>query len=115
MHDLYSTYTLVHHMEWAARKTILPYLENNEHGIGYHVEVSHLALTLPGMKVRIKATVSDYHDNKVTCDVEAYNSRGKIARGAMTQAIVDKAWLERKMKELSLIHQLSQNAEPAGR
>lgn len=108
VHKLYSTSSLVHEMEWAARRTILPYLEEHEEGMGFHVEVSHLAMTLPAMKVRVKATVTHLRDNKVVCDVEAFNSRGKIARGTVTQAIVEKSWLDKKIKELTLIHQLAQ-------
>ena len=108
VHELYSTSSLVHHLEWAARRTILPYLEDDEEGMGCHVDVSHLAMTIPGMKVRVKATVTDVRDNKVFCDVEAFNQRGKIARATVTQAVVNKSWLDKKIRELTLIHQLAQ-------
>lgn len=109
VHELYSTSFLVQHMELAARKLIVPYLEENEEGMGCHVEVSHLALTLPGMTVEIKATISDIRDNKVVVDVEASNLRGKIARGTVTQAIVDKEWLEKRRKELMVIKNIAQS------
>jgi len=115
VHELYATSALVHHMEWVARKLILPYLESHEAGMGCHVEVSHLMLTLPGMKVRLKATVSDLRDSKIVCDVEAFNFRGRIARGTITQAIVEKAWLEKKMKEMAVVRNISQEAEPSAR
>jgi len=97
VHDLYSTSALVHHMEWAARKTILPFLETKEEGMGTHVEVDHLMMTPVGMKVTIKATVSDIKDNKVDCHIEAFNARGKICKGRVTQAIVAREWLEEKV------------------
>jgi predicted thioesterase len=115
IHELYATSSLVQHMELAGRKLIVPFLEDHEEGMGSHVEVSHLALTLPGMRVKVKATVTEIRDKKVVCDVEAYNTRGKIARGTVTQSIVEKAWLDRKMKELSIIINLSDqqfNASP---
>lgn len=107
VHDLYATSALVHDMEWAARKLILPYLEPHEEGMGSHIEVSHLMPTLPGMKVIVRATVSEVRENKVVCDLDAFNVRGKIARGTMTQAIIDKEWLDKRMKEMSIINQLS--------
>lgn len=113
VHELYSTSALVHHMEWVSRKIILPYLEDHEEGMGYHVEVSHLGPTLPGMKVKLRATVSDIRENKVICEVEAFNPRSKIARGTITQVIVEKSWLDHKIKELALVHQLSQEADTA--
>jgi len=107
VHDLYSTSDLVNHIEWAARKCLMPFLDTNEEGMVSHVEVSHLTLTVTGMSVRVKATVSEIRDKKIVCDVEAFNTRGKIARGTVTQSIIERTWLENKMKELSLINQLA--------
>jgi len=103
VHELYSTSSLIHHMEWAARKTILPYLENHEEGMGYHVDVHHTMFTPEGMKVRITATVSAIRETKIECDVEAFNCRGKIAKGVIVQSIVQKSWLENKIKELEVV------------
>lgn len=113
IHELYSTSWLVQHMEWTARKIIEPYLQPHEEAMGSHVEVSHLMLTLIGMQVRIKACVHEIRDNKVVCEVEAFNIRGKIARGMITQSIVEKTWLDKKMKEMSLINQLSNSTQAA--
>jgi len=111
VHNLYSTSALVNHMEWVARKVILPYLEEHEEVMNSYVEVSHLTLSLPGMKVRVKAVVSRIRDKKIVCDIEAFNSRGKIARGSITQSLIEKQWLDRKMKELSIINQLAMNSQ----
>jgi predicted thioesterase len=112
VHNLYSTSALVNHMEWVARKVILPFLEEHEEVMNSHVEVSHLTLSLPGMKVRVKASVSEIRDKKIVCDIEAFNSRGKIARGSITQSLIEKQWLDRKMKELSIINQLAMDSSP---
>ncbi len=42
VHPAYSTVSMVYHMEWAARKIILPYLESSEEGVGGAVNVKHL-------------------------------------------------------------------------
>jgi predicted thioesterase len=106
VHPLYSTSSLIHHMEWTCRKTILPYLEPEEEGMGLHVDVSHLMLTPIGMNVKIKATITEVRDNRVVAEVEAHNWRGKVARGTITQAIVKKQWLENKINEMTVIDQL---------
>lgn len=111
VHPLLSTSCLVHHLEWVSRKLIEPYFEENEEGMGYHVDVAHLMPTIPGMPIRLAATISDIKDRKVVCEVEAFNSRGKIARGTVTQAIVEKSWLNNKIKEMTLVHQLARQAE----
>lgn len=113
VHELFSTSALIHHMEHAARKTILPYLEDHEEGMGCHINASHRMLTLPGMKVRLVATVIDIRDSKVECEVEAFNSRGKIARGTVVQAIVDKSWLSNKMREMQVVESIREQAEQA--
>jgi fluoroacetyl-CoA thioesterase len=107
VHDLYSTSDLCNQIEWAARKCLMPFLETTEESMVSHVEISHLALTVTGMNVRVKATVSEIRDKKIVCVVEAFNTRGKIARGTVTQSIIERTWLENKMKELSLINQLA--------
>lgn len=109
-HDLYATYQLVQHMEWVARKTVLPYIESNEESMGSHLELSHLKPALTGMKVKLKATVKEILNNKVFCEIEASTSLGKIARGSVTQTIVEKEWLLKKKKEMSLIDHLVQDA-----
>ncbi len=114
VHGLYSTSWLVHHMEWVARKTIVPYLEPDEEGVGCGVQVAHIMPTIPGMTVTLKATVSDIRGNKVVCQVEAFNPRGKIACGSVTQAVVGKDWLSRKIDELSPVHPMPGHSESPG-
>lgn len=115
VHKLYSTSNLVHHMEWVARRILEPYFEEHEEGMGYYAAVSHLMPTICGMKVKLKATVRKIKDKKITCEVEAFNPRGKIARGTIVQAIVEKSWLENKIKEMTLVHQLAREAEAGAR
>jgi predicted thioesterase len=103
VHELLSTSTLVHQMEWAARKIILPYLEDHEEGMGARADLHHIMLTPEGVTVHVRAEVTDIRDNKVECDVEASNFRGKVAKGTIVQAIVDRAWLDKKMKEMELV------------
>jgi fluoroacetyl-CoA thioesterase len=111
IHNLLSTSALVYHLEWVARKTIEDYLEDNEEGMGSRVDVSHLMMTPIDMKIRLKATITDIRDNKVECEVEASNIRGKVAKATVVQAIVQKPWLENKVRELALINSIAREAE----
>ena len=103
VHPLYSTSSLVHHMELAARKTILPYFEDHEEGMGLHVDVHHTMFTPVGMKVKIRAIVSAIRDTKIECEVEAFNWRGKIAKGTVVQSVIQKSWLEQKIREMEVV------------
>jgi fluoroacetyl-CoA thioesterase len=107
VHNLYSTSVLAHHMELAARRLLVPFLSSNEESMGCNFEISHLAMTLPGMRVTIEATVVEIRDNKIVANIEASNIRGKLARGTVTQAIIDKGWLQNRMKEISVIHNIT--------
>ena len=114
VHPLLSTSSLVHQMEWAARKTILPYLEAHEEGMGARVDVHHLMPTPSGVNVTVRATVSNVRDNKVECEVEAWHFRGKIARGSVVQAIVEKSWLQNKIKEIEVVEQIIEHTRTKG-
>jgi predicted thioesterase len=60
-------------------------------------------LTPIGMKVKLRATVSSIRDNKIECEVEASNWRGKVARGTVTQSVIQKSWLEQKIREMEVV------------
>jgi predicted thioesterase len=96
VHRLLSTTALGHQMEWAARQTILPYLEEHEEGIGARLLVHHHLLTPVGMTVKVTARVTSVKDNKVDCDIEACTTAGVIATGTVLQAIVARTWIEEK-------------------
>lgn len=107
VHNLYSTSALTHHIELVARRLLVPFLEEDEECIGCNFEIAHLAMTLPGMRVVIEATIAEIRENKVVTNIEASNIRGKLARGSITQAVVDSGWLQNRMKEISVIHNIA--------
>lgn len=111
VHQLLSTSALVHHLEWVARQILLPYLEPHEEGMGSHVDIAHMVLTPVGMKIQLKATVTDIRDNRVECEVEASNWRGKIAKATVVQAIVQRTWLENKIREMTMIEGIVREGE----
>ena len=111
IHDLYSTSALVHDMELVARRLLAEHMEEGEESMVYHADVSHLSMTLPGMTVKLTATVCEIRDNKIVAEVEATNVRGRIARGTITLAVVEKGWLDNRMKEIAIINSLAQAAE----
>jgi predicted thioesterase len=94
VHPLYSTASMITHMEWAARQHILPYLEPGEEGVGYHVDVKHLAPTPIGATVRVRATVMEVQLKRVTSHVEAWNDLTQIGDGTFIQGLVPIAKLK---------------------
>lgn len=100
VHPVYGTAAMIAHMELAGRRIILPYLEPHEEGVGYEIEVRHLAPTVAGMRVTARATLTEMHGNRVTCRVEAHNDRGPIGEGMFTQVILDRKDLDERIAAL---------------
>lgn len=93
VHPLYSTWSMVRHMELACRKIIVPYLEPDEDAVGYSISVTHLAATEMGDRVTARARLQEISGRKIVCAVEAYNSKDKIGEGTQVQMLVRKGKL----------------------
>jgi predicted thioesterase len=107
VNDLYATSALVHNIEQVCHKLLKPFLESHEQVVTSYIEISHLMLTVTGMKVKLKATATEIRENKIVCEIEAHNVRGKVAKGSVTQVIVENHWLDKKVKEMSIINNLA--------
>ena len=101
VHRVYSTWSLAHHMELAARKVLAPHLQEHEEGIGSHLSVDHLSPTPVGKTVRVVATCTEVDDQELVCDVVAYERERIIARGKQVQRVLPKeviqSLIERQM------------------
>jgi len=90
VHPLYSTWTMIRHMELASRKVILPYLERDEDAVGYKVTVTHFAPTPVGMRVTVRARLLRVEGNRIVCALEAFNEREQIGAGENVQVLLPK-------------------------
>ncbi|MGC9973224.1 MAG: thioesterase [Bryobacteraceae bacterium] len=86
-----STPHLIGYLEMTARNLIQECLPPGWDSVGTHVDLSHLAATPVGMAVRLCAEVISSGDRRVTCRVEAYDEREKIAEGTHERVLVDVA------------------------
>ncbi|MEH7884377.1 thioesterase [Bacillus sp. JJ1609] len=90
IHPVYSTVSMVYHMEWVSRQIILPFLEDHEEGMGGAVTVKHIAPCIEGAEVLITATVTDVHANTIITNVKA-ECRGRLVGvGEVKQVILPK-------------------------
>jgi fluoroacetyl-CoA thioesterase len=90
IHPVYSTVSMVYHMEWVSRQIILPFLEDYEEGMGGAVTVKHIAPCTEGAEVLITATVTDVNANTIITNVKA-ESRGRLVGvGEVKQVILPK-------------------------
>lgn len=104
VHRCYSTWSVVHHMEIAARRVLVDFLEEHEEGIGSHVSVDHLAPCKVGKTVKVVAklveVIQDHH-TKVICDVSAFDGQRLLAKGKQIQIVMNKDILKRIIDERS--------------
>ena len=95
LHPVYATYWMTKHMELVSRKVILPFLEEDEEGIGFEVSIKHIASALPGMRVSVSAKHVRTENSRVYTRCEAYNELGdKLGKGRVTQVILKRERLE---------------------
>lgn len=95
IHRVYSTWSMVEHMEHAARKVLEPYLEPHEEGVGHAIHVTHLAPAPVGETVRARAVLERVEGNRIICRVEAWCGETKIGEGTQVQVVLPKEKLER--------------------
>ena len=97
VHPLYSTATMLTHMEWASRQHILPVLESDEEGVGYHMTLDHRAPTPIGATVRIVSMVTGLKPGKVICHCTAFEGKRLVGQGTVVQAILPLSELRAKI------------------
>lgn len=92
VHPVLGTAPLVHYLELAGRRVILPFLEEHEEGVGHAISVVHRAPAHPGTTVTATATLTAFTGNRVVTRVEARTESGRvIADGEFTQVILPRA------------------------
>lgn len=100
VHPVYSTWSMVRHMELASRKVILPYLEPDEEAVGLSVNVKHTAPTPAGATVTARARLERLEGNRIICAVEAHNGNVAIGAGTTTQLVVARVVWQRYLEEI---------------
>lgn len=88
VHRLYSTASMITHMEWAARQHILQFLEAGEEGVGYHIDIQHKFPVPVGQEVTITSTVTHIDGPLITSEVKATCKNKTTGEGHITQAII---------------------------
>lgn len=103
--EVLATAYMVVMMEGTCTKTLKAHLDPNEGSVGIHVNVSHLAATLPGQTVTVSAEITAVEGRKVTFKVTAHDGLDKIGEGTHQRAIVPwdrfKAGIAAKASKLS--------------
>jgi len=86
--EVFSTPSMIALMENAAMNAVKPYLEEGQGSVGIRLEVSHLAATPIGVKVRAEAELVSVEKRKLTFSVKAYAGDELIGEGMHSRAII---------------------------
>ena len=90
MPEVFATGFMIILMEWTCTQLMGPHLEPGEGSLGTHVDVSHLAATLPGMTVTAEAELTSVSGKRLEFKVRAHDGVDLIGEGRHQRAVV--AW-----------------------
>lgn len=97
VHRCYSTWSVVHHMEIAARNVLADFLDPDEEALGAHISVDHVAPCVVGRTVRVRAELMEVAGHRVVCKVSAYEGDRLLAEGKQVQVVMKKEILRRRL------------------
>lgn len=94
IHPVLATIRMIEWMEWAGRKLILPYLDDDEDAVGYRIDVVHQSPTAVGEEFSATAELVGVEGNRIITKVSAKNQRGEIGQGTFIQVLLPKSHLQ---------------------
>lgn len=86
--DVFATPQMIALMEATASESVAPYLDNSYSSVGTLVNVSHVAATPIGMKVRCESVLTAVDGRKLTFSVRAYDECGLIGEGTHERFVI---------------------------
>ena len=89
MPTVFATGFMVGLMEWTCLHVIAPHLDEGEGSLGVHINVSHLAATLPGQTVTVDAECTKIEGRRLYFHVKAHDGLDLIGEGEHQRMIVD--------------------------
>jgi fluoroacetyl-CoA thioesterase len=90
MPKVFATGYMIVLMEWTCTQLLTPHLDSGEGSLGVHVDVSHLAATLPGMTVTVDVEVTQVVGQRISFEVKAHDGIDLIGEGRHERFVV--AW-----------------------
>jgi predicted thioesterase len=88
IHPVYSTVSMVKHVEEASRLLIEPHLRDGEDGTGYAVSVVHERPARVGERLRVVARATRVDERECESEVEVEGPAGRVGRGTVIQRYV---------------------------
>jgi fluoroacetyl-CoA thioesterase len=88
MPTVFATGFMVGLMEWTCLKVLAPHLDPGEGSLGVHIDVSHIAATVPGQTVTVEAECTKVSSRRAEFRVKAHDGIELIGEGRHERIIV---------------------------
>ena len=89
MPPVLATAIMVGFIEATCIEAIAPHLDQGEHSVGIHVDVSHIAATPASMSITAEVELLEVNGRKLRFRVRAEDEDGLIGEGLHQRAIID--------------------------
>ena len=103
---------LISHLEFTARNSVKPLLEDGFDTVGTHVDVRHLAATPVGMEVTFRSELIEVSERRLRFRVEAFDDKEKISEGTHERGIVNVAKFAARVEEKALEFRIQKRPRP---
>jgi len=88
MPKVFATGNMIVLMEWTCTPLLAPHLDAGEGSVGVHVDVSHLAATLPGQTVTVDVECTEVAGPRIAFKVKAHDGIDLIGEGRHERFVV---------------------------
>lgn len=88
MPTVFATGFMVGLMEWTCMKVLEDHLDDGEGSLGTHIDVSHVAATVPGQVVTVDAELTGIEGRRVSFTVRAHDGLDLIGEGRHERMVV---------------------------
>ena len=99
MPTVFATGFMVGLMEWTCIKGIEAHLDEGEGSLGIHINVSHLAATVPGQTVTVDAECTKVEGRRVSFRVKAHDGIDLISEGEHVRMVVNWQKFEQRVND----------------
>lgn len=94
--NVFATPAMIALSEKTALRSVLKYLPEGQSTVGTKIDMSHIAATPVGMKVRCETELIEIDRRKLVFSVEVYDEVEKVAEGTHERFIVEDARFQTK-------------------
>ncbi len=114
MPTVFATGFMVGLMEWTCLKVLENHIEPGEGSLGVHINVSHVAATVPGQTVTVYAEVTRIDGRRIHFHVRAHDGIDTIGEGEHERMVVHWDKFEQRVNDKAKKARLAPISRKAG-